>query len=49
MSPTYYEVHRARLDQELEIARKAGDMPRMQAALAGLTSLNRAMYGQPAS
>jgi hypothetical protein len=47
MSPTYFEVQRAKLDAELEIARKAGDLPQMQTSLAGLTDLYRAMYGQP--
>jgi hypothetical protein len=49
MSPTYYVVHRAKLETELETARRAGDLPRMQVALAGLTGLNRAMYGHPAA
>jgi hypothetical protein len=43
MSPTYYVVHRAKFEADLETARQAGDLPRMQAALAGLTALNRAM------
>jgi hypothetical protein len=45
MSPTRYVVTKARLNAELETARLAGDMPGMQRALAGLTSLRRAMYG----
>ncbi len=45
MSPTYYVVRQAKLEAELETARKAGDVMRMQVALAGLTSLRRAMYG----
>ncbi|WP_168212937.1 MULTISPECIES: hypothetical protein [unclassified Bradyrhizobium] len=48
MSPTYYVVHRAKFEADLEAARVAGDMPGMQAALAGLTNLCRAMYGQAA-
>jgi hypothetical protein len=48
MSPTYYAVHLTKLEAELENARLADDFPRMQAALAGLTHLNRSMYGQPA-
>lgn len=48
MSPTYYAVQRAKLEGELETARKANDFRRMQAALAGLTDLNRRAYGQPA-
>jgi hypothetical protein len=46
MSPTYFEVQRAKLDAELEVARKAGDLPQMQFLLAGLTGLYRAMFGQ---
>jgi hypothetical protein len=49
MSPTYYVVHRVKFDAELEIARKAGDIAGMQRALAGLTALNRAMYGSPSN
>jgi hypothetical protein len=45
MSPTQYVVQCAKLDAELEVARKAGDLPRMQRALAGLTALRMAMYG----
>jgi hypothetical protein len=45
MSPTQFAVRQAKINAELETARKAGDMLRMQIALAGLTSLNRAMYG----
>jgi hypothetical protein len=48
MSPTYYVVHRAKLEAELETARLAGNLPRMQVALVDLTGLHRAMYGQPA-
>jgi len=45
MSPTCHAVKKARLNRDLEAARKAGDMPRMQAALSALTNLNRHMYG----
>jgi hypothetical protein len=38
-------VPKARLDADLETARRTGDMPSMQRALTGLTSLRRAMYG----
>ena len=48
MSPTYYAVQTAKFDADLDAARHAGDIPRLQAALAGLTSLNRAMYGHAA-
>jgi hypothetical protein len=47
MSPTCYVVQRTRLDTELSIARMVGDIGAMQRALAGLTALNRAMYGSP--
>ncbi len=47
MSPTYFAVHMARLDQELEAARRAGDFPRMQELLGEQTSLLRSMYGHP--
>jgi hypothetical protein len=46
MSATFYVVHRVKFEADLEAARVAGDLPRMQAALAGLISLNRPMYGQ---
>lgn len=49
MSPTYYVVHRAKFEADLEAARQAGDLTRMQSALAGLTNLRRCMYGQPAA
>jgi hypothetical protein len=29
MSPTYFAVHMAQLDEQLEAARLAGDLPRM--------------------
>jgi hypothetical protein len=35
------------LDEQLEAARKAGDMPIMQRLLGEQTALLRAMYGQP--
>jgi hypothetical protein len=47
MSPTYFVVRMAAADKRLEIARKAGDLPAMQSALADQTSLLRAMYGVP--
>jgi hypothetical protein len=46
MSPTYFAVHMARLDEELEVARTAGDFQRMQGLLAEATSLLRSMFGQ---
>jgi hypothetical protein len=46
MSPTQYELSRAKLDAELEAARKAGDVPRMQMSLAALIALfNRCTAG----
>jgi hypothetical protein len=45
MSPTFYVVHFAKLEAELAAARPAGDVPRMQVAIAGLTGLIRSMYG----
>ena len=47
MSPTRFEVEKARLDQEADRARLAGDMPALQAAMAGLTQLLHAYYGSP--
>jgi hypothetical protein len=35
----------ARLDEQLETARRAGDFPRMQELLGEQTLLLRAMYG----
>jgi hypothetical protein len=45
MSPTQFAVRRAKLDAELEVARRAGDVPQMRSSLAGLTALYTAMYG----
>jgi len=47
MSQTLYEHSRAKLDAELEAARKAGDIPRMQMSIAGLIALFKSMYGRP--
>ena len=47
MSPTQYELSRAKLDAELEAARKAGDIPRMQMSIAGLIALFKSMYAPP--
>jgi hypothetical protein len=46
MSPTYYAVEMRRLDEELEAARRAGDLPRMQRLLGEQTGLMTAMYGK---
>jgi hypothetical protein len=35
------------LDEQLEVARIAGDLPSMQKLLSQKTLLYRAMYGQP--
>lgn len=48
MSPSYFAVHMAAAEQ-LEIARKAYDIPAMQSALAEKTGLRRAYYGAPQS
>jgi hypothetical protein len=45
MSPTYFAIRMARLDEQLEIFRIAGDLPNMQKVLAQKTLLHRAMYG----
>jgi len=45
MSPTYFAVQMARLDELLEAALLAGDLQRMQEVLGEQTSLLRAMYG----
>jgi hypothetical protein len=47
MSPLQYDLSRAKLDVELEAARKAGDVPRMQMSIAGLIALFQSMYGRP--
>ncbi|MGA9300722.1 MAG: hypothetical protein WBW45_10840, partial [Bradyrhizobium sp.] len=47
MSPTQFAVRAAEFNKQLEVSRHVGDILRMQRALAGLTSLNRAMYGIP--
>jgi hypothetical protein len=45
MSPTYLEFHMARLDQELDAARQAVDLARIQSLVGEQTSLLRSMYG----
>jgi hypothetical protein len=45
MSPTYFVVHMAAAERQCELARKANDVPGMQAALAVMTGLYRAYYG----
>jgi len=47
MSPTYYAVHMARMNSEIETARLAGDITRMQRLIGELQSLLEAMYGRP--
>ena len=47
MSQTQYELSRAKLDAELEAARKAGDVSRMQMSIAGLMALFKSMYARP--
>jgi hypothetical protein len=46
MSPTYYTVHIAQLDEQLEVARLAGDTPRRQELLAEKMLLMQAVYGR---
>jgi hypothetical protein len=45
MSPTYFVVQMAAAEQRLEQARKANNIPGIQAALAEMTSPLRARYG----
>jgi hypothetical protein len=45
MSPTFYVVRMADLDEHLEAARSAGNLRRMQRLPAEMTSWRRAMYG----
>ena len=47
MSPTYYVVQMACLNSEIEAARLAGDLPRMQRLIGEQQSLLEAMYGRP--
>jgi hypothetical protein len=47
MSPSYFAVRNAELDEQIEAARLAGDFPRVYKLLTEQTSLLRAMYGQP--
>ena len=49
MSPTYFAVRNAELDNKLEAARVAGDIRAMQPLLAEKTCLLRSMYGHPAA
>jgi hypothetical protein len=48
MSPTYYAVQMARLNREIETARLAGDLPRLQKLAGEQTLLMQRMYGRPA-
>jgi hypothetical protein len=45
MSPSYFAVRNAELDEQIEAARLAGDFPRVYELLAEQISLVRAMYG----
>jgi hypothetical protein len=47
MSPTWFDVAKARRYREGDRARLAGDLPALQAAMGGLTQLSRAYYGSP--
>ncbi|MEH2570241.1 hypothetical protein [Bradyrhizobium sp. AZCC 2289] len=46
MSPTYYAIQMARLDSEIEAARLAGDLPRLQELAGEQTLLMQRMYGR---
>jgi hypothetical protein len=48
MSPTFFAVQMARVDAEIEIARRAGDLDSLQRLLAEATVLLRSMYGRVA-
>lgn len=45
MSPTYFEVRKAELDEQIEAARLAGGQERLQQLLGDLTILLRSMFG----
>jgi hypothetical protein len=45
MSPTKFEVEKAWIEREIESARSAGDLLRLQAAAAEATRLLRQYYG----
>jgi hypothetical protein len=45
MSPTYFVVRNAQLDEELKAAQLAGNTPLVQELLTEKTSLYKAMYG----
>ena len=45
MSPSYFAVRNAELDEQIEAARLAGDFPRVYELLAEQTSLVRSMHG----
>jgi hypothetical protein len=49
MSPTYFAVHMAAAERQCERARKANDIPGMQAALTIMTGLRKSYYGQQPS
>lgn len=46
MSPTQFAVRNAELNRQLEAARLAGNIGRMQILLQQKTSLRRSRYGQ---
>jgi len=47
MSPTYFAVRMARIDEQLQLARKAGDIRSMQRLAGERQSLLESMYGRP--
>jgi hypothetical protein len=46
MSPTFFAVQMAQLDEQIKAACKAGDIPRLQELAGEQMLLLRAMYGQ---
>ena len=47
MSPTQFEAAKARIEKDVERARKAGDITRLQAAAAEQTALFSSYYEHP--
>jgi hypothetical protein len=45
MSPTYFAVRNAQLDEQFKAAQLADDMPWMEEIVAEQNLLHRAMYG----
>ncbi len=47
MSPAQFEAAKARIEKDVERARKAGDIARLQVAAAEQTALFSSYYGHP--